>query len=67
MPCSGMISLHPLPPSTYSQVPTALPYMGAYLDQIYTLEMGSPTYNANGLVNFAKMTKVSYSLVMRLI
>lgn len=43
----------------YRQLPIALPYIGAYLDQIYSLEMSSKTYNPNGLVNFAKMTKLS--------
>lgn len=43
----------------YSKLPNALPYIGAYLDQIYALEMNSKTYNADGLVNFAKMTKLA--------
>ena len=46
---------HPL----RSKLPNALPYIGAYLDQIYTLEMNSKTYNPDGLVNFAKMTKLA--------
>lgn len=29
------------------------------MDQIYSLEMNCKTYNAEGLVNFAKMTKVN--------
>jgi len=37
-----------------SQQPSALPYIGAYLDQIYSLEMNSKTCNPDGLVNFAK-------------
>ena len=44
----------------YSQVPSCLPYVGAYLDKIYSLEIGTATYNTNGLVNFSKMTKVSF-------
>ncbi len=42
-----------------STLPQALPYVGAFLDQIYSLEMSSKTYNPSGLVNFAKMTKLS--------
>ena len=42
-----------------SKLPNALPYIGAYLDQIYALEMNSKTYNPDGLVNFAKMTKLA--------
>ena len=42
----------------YSKVPPCLPYVGAYLDMIYSLEIGVETYNSNGLVNFSKMTKV---------
>ncbi len=45
--------------SPYRVLPQALPYVGAFLDQIYSLEMSSKTYNPNGLVNFAKMTKLS--------
>ncbi len=48
--------LHP----SSSHIRNALPYIGAYLEQIYSLEMNSKTYNDDGLVNFAKMTKVSY-------
>lgn len=44
---------------SYSELPPALPYIGAYLDIIYTMEMQSKTYNHNGLVNFAKMTKLA--------
>ena len=44
--------------SLSSQQPRALPYIGAYLDQIYSLEMNVKTWNTDGLVNFAKMTKV---------
>lgn len=50
-----LIRLH----SPCSQQPSALPYIGAYLDQIYSLEMNSKTCNPDGLVNFAKMTKVN--------
>ena len=42
----------------YRELPAALPYIGAYLDQIYSLEMCTKTYNKDGLVNFTKMTKV---------
>ena len=42
-----------------SDLPAALPYIGAYLDIIYTLEMQHKTYNQNGLVNFAKMTELA--------
>ena len=45
--------------SPCSEVPAALPYIGAYLDQIYSLEMCTKTYNKDGLVNFTKTTKVS--------
>ena len=41
------------------ELPSALPYIGAYLDLIYTIEMQSKTYNQDGLVNFAKMTKLA--------
>lgn len=41
------------------ELPSALPYIGAYLDLIYTIDMQSKTYNQNGLVNFAKMTKLA--------
>jgi hypothetical protein len=41
------------------KLPSALPYIGAYLDLIYTIEMQSKTYNQDGLVNFAKMTKLA--------
>ena len=44
----------------YSEIPAALPYIGAYLDQIYSLEMCTKTYNKEGLVNFTKMTKVCF-------
>ena len=44
--------------SSYSEIPAALPYIGAYLDQIYSLEMCTKTYNKDNLVNFTKMTKV---------
>eukprot|EP00731_Ephydatia_muelleri_P006566 Em0003g814a len=40
-------------------LPSALPYLGAYLDQIYTLEMSSKTFNPDQLVNFTKMTKLA--------
>jgi hypothetical protein len=40
-------------------IPPALPYVGAYLELIYTLDVGTNTYNDDGLVNFAKMTKLS--------
>lgn len=40
-------------------LPSALPYLGAYLDQIYTLEMSTKTFNPDRLVNFVKMTKLS--------
>ncbi len=53
-------SLSPILPPSSSHIPNALPYIGAYLEQIYSLEMNSKTYNDDGLVNFAKMTKVSY-------
>ena len=43
----------------YSKLPAALPYIGAYLDVIYTLEMQHKTYNQDGLVNFAKMTQLA--------
>ena len=43
---------------SYSKVPPCLPYVGAYLDMIYSLKIGVETYNSNGLVNFSKMTKV---------
>jgi hypothetical protein len=36
------------------ELPAALPYIGAYLDQIYSLEMCTKTYNKDGLVNFTK-------------
>jgi hypothetical protein len=41
------------------ELPAALPYIGAYLDQIYSLEMCTKTYNKDGLVNFTKMTKLA--------
>ena len=41
----------------------ALPYLGAYLELIYTLDIGVKTYNDDGLVNFAKMTKVSLTVM----
>ena len=41
-----------------SKIPPCLPYVGAYLDMIYSLEIGIKTYNSDGLVNFSKMTKV---------
>jgi len=41
------------------KLPSALPYIGAYLDTIYSLEIASKTYNKNGLVNFTKMTKLA--------
>ena len=44
--------------SLSSAIPAALPYIGAYLDQIYSLEMCTKTCNKDGLVNFTKMTKV---------
>lgn len=47
----------------YSEIPSALPYVGACLEQIYCLDIGVKTYNNDGLVNFAKMTKVSESHV----
>lgn len=40
-------------------IPSCIPYLGAYIDQIYSLEIGCKTYNSDGLVNFAKMTKLS--------
>ena len=40
-------------------LPAVLPYIGAYLDVIYTLDISSKTYNESGLVNFAKMTKLA--------
>ena len=48
-----------------SQQPRALPYIGAYLDQIYSLEMNVKTWNTDGLVNFAKMTKVKIFIRIR--
>ena len=48
-----------------SQQPRALPYIGAYLDQIYSLEMNVKTWNTDGLVNFAKMTKVKMFIRIR--
>lgn len=45
--------------SKTNELPPALPYIGAYLDLIYTIEMQSKTYDPNGLVNFAKMTKLA--------
>ncbi len=53
----SFLTIHPLSPS--STLPQALPYVGAFLDQIYSLEISSKTYNPSGLVNFAKMTKLS--------
>ena len=50
------ISLH-----SSSKIPPCLPYVGAYLDMIYSLEIGIKTYNSDGLVNFSKMTKVIYA------
>ena len=41
-----------------SKISPCLPYVGAYLDMIYSLEIGIKTYNSDGLVNFSKMTKV---------
>jgi hypothetical protein len=42
------------------EIPAALPYIGAYLDQIYSLEMCTKTYNKDNLVNFTKMTKLAH-------
>ena len=55
----------PPPPPPPREIPAALPYIGAFLDQIYSLEMSTPTYSKDGLVNFAKMTKVRMCLLVR--
>lgn len=53
--CNLLYLLHPL----CRHLPAALPYIGAYLDTIHSLEMASKTYNQDGLVNFIKMTKLA--------
>ena len=57
---------HSLSLSPCRDIPAALPYIGAYLDQIYSLEMTTPTYSKDGLVNFTKMNKVHiYIYILR--
>jgi len=46
-----------------SQQPSALPYIGAYLDQIYSLEMNSKTCNPVDLGSFTKMTKINITQI----
>lgn len=49
------------------EIPAALPYIGGYLDQIYSLEMCTKTYNKDGLVNFTKMTKLAEMVARTLV
>ena len=59
LPSSLLFSLlNPLL-STNSKRPACLPYLGAYLDQIWSLEMSKSTKNSQGLINFGKMQSVS--------
>ena len=63
--CVVLCSLHPsfLPFLTLfspnSKRPPCLPYLGAYLDQVWSLEMSKSTKNSQGLINFGKMQSVS--------
>ena len=41
--------------SPNSKRPPCLPYLGAYLDQVWSLEMSKSTKNSQGLINFGKM------------
>ena len=46
--------------TSHRQQPPGVPYTGGYLEHIWAIDNGQNTYTPEGLVNFAKMTAVSY-------
>ena len=45
---------------SHRQHPPGVPYTGGYLEHLWAIDNGQHTYTTDGLVNFAKMTSVSW-------
>ena len=42
----------------YSANPPCVPYVGAFLDLIYSQDVGQATFTAQGLINYSKLSKI---------